>query len=77
MSSYRAPSAPEPNSRNERNHRHDYQAQHHHAGPVRRSCRQGERAVSAQLSPEEVVRKFFGCYTNGRPEDFDEVVAPD
>jgi hypothetical protein len=33
--------------------------------------------VSAQLSPEEVVRKFFDCYTNGRPEDFDEVVAPD
>jgi choline dehydrogenase len=22
------------------------------------------------------VRKFFDCYTNGRPEDFDEVVAP-
>ena len=33
--------------------------------------------MSAQLSPEDVVRKFFGCYTNGRPEDFDEVVAPD
>jgi hypothetical protein len=33
--------------------------------------------VSAQLSPEDVVRKFFHCYTNGRPEDFDEVVAPD
>jgi hypothetical protein len=33
--------------------------------------------VSAQLSPEEVVRKFFDCYTNGRPEDFDQVVAPD
>jgi hypothetical protein len=33
--------------------------------------------VSAQLSPEDVVRKFFDCYTNGRPEDFDEVVAPD
>ncbi len=32
--------------------------------------------MSAQLSPEEVVRKFFDCYTNGRPEDFDEVVAP-
>ena len=29
------------------------------------------------MSPEEVVRKFFDCYTNGRPEDFDEVVAPD
>ena len=37
---------------------------------------QGE-AVSARLKPEDVVRKFFDCYTNGRPEDFDEVVAPD
>ena len=34
-------------------------------------------AVRAQLKPEEVVRKFFDCYTDGRPEDFDEVVAPD
>ena len=33
--------------------------------------------MSAQLSPEDVVRKFFDCYTNGRPQDFDEVVAPD
>jgi hypothetical protein len=33
--------------------------------------------VSTELAPEEVVRKFFECYTNGRPEDFDEVVAPD
>jgi SnoaL-like domain len=33
--------------------------------------------VSAQLSPEEVIRKFFDCYSNGRPEDFDEVVASD
>ena len=33
--------------------------------------------MSAQLSPEDVVHKFFDCYTNGRPEDFDEVVAPD
>src|SRR5690348_9740947 len=64
-------------SRNERNHRHEYPAQHPRAAPVRRSRRQGERAVSAQLSPEDVVRKFFACYTNGRPEDFDEVVAPD
>ena len=37
---------------------------------------QGE-AVGAQLKPEDVVRKFFDCYTNGRPEDFDRVVAPD
>ena len=29
------------------------------------------------MSPEEVIRKFFDCYTNGRPQDFDEVVAPD
>jgi hypothetical protein len=33
--------------------------------------------MSEQLSPEEVVRGFFDCYTNGRPEDFDQVVAPD
>ena len=37
---------------------------------------QGE-AVGAQLKPEDVVRKFFDCYTNGRPEDFDRFVAPD
>jgi hypothetical protein len=29
------------------------------------------------MSPEEAVRKFFDCYTNGRPEDFDACVAPD
>src|SRR5260370_34150707 len=34
------------------------------------------QAVGAQLKPEDVVRKFFDCYTNGRPEDFDEAVAP-
>src|SRR5689334_14133117 len=34
-------------------------------------------STGQQLSPEDVVRKFFDCYTNGRPEDFDEVVAPD
>jgi len=33
--------------------------------------------LTTQLSPEEVVRRFFDCYTDGRPEDFDEVVAPD
>jgi SnoaL-like domain len=33
--------------------------------------------VSEQLSPEDVVRRFFDCYTDGRPEDFDQVVAPD
>jgi hypothetical protein len=33
--------------------------------------------VSEQLSPEDVVRKFFDCYTDGRPEDFDQVVGPD
>jgi hypothetical protein len=29
------------------------------------------------MTPEQAVRKFFDCYTNGRPEDFDECVAPD
>ncbi|HMD95503.1 MAG TPA: nuclear transport factor 2 family protein [Trebonia sp.] len=29
------------------------------------------------MSPEEAVRKFFDCYTDGRPEDFAECVAPD
>jgi hypothetical protein len=33
--------------------------------------------MSPRLSPEEVVRQYFGCYTNARPEDFGEVVAPD
>jgi hypothetical protein len=33
--------------------------------------------MTAQLSPEEAVRKFFDCYTDGRPENFDECVAPD
>jgi hypothetical protein len=33
--------------------------------------------MSAHMSPEESVRKFFDCYTNGRPQDFDECVAPD
>jgi hypothetical protein len=33
--------------------------------------------VSAPMSPEQAVRKFFDCYTNGRPEDFDQCVAPD
>jgi SnoaL-like domain len=33
--------------------------------------------VTGQLSPEEVVRGFFDCYTSGRPDDFDRFVAPD
>jgi hypothetical protein len=33
--------------------------------------------VSVELTPEEVVRGFFDCYTNGRPRDFDQFVAPD
>jgi SnoaL-like domain len=33
--------------------------------------------VSTPASPEEAVRKFFDCYTNGRPQDFGECVAPD
>ncbi len=33
--------------------------------------------MSAVNSPEQAVREFFDCYTNGRPEDFDQCVAPD
>jgi hypothetical protein len=33
--------------------------------------------VSSPMSPEEAVRKFFDCYTNERPEEFDECVGPD
>jgi hypothetical protein len=33
--------------------------------------------MSEQLTPEAVVRRFFDCYTDGRPEDFDQVVAAD
>ena len=33
--------------------------------------------MSAELAPDEVVRKFFDCYTEGRPQDFDQVVTPD
>ena len=33
--------------------------------------------MSDPVSPEEAVRKFFDCYSSGRPEDFDECVAPD
>ena len=33
--------------------------------------------MSAQSSHEDVVRRFFDCYTNGHPGDSDEVVAPD
>ena len=33
--------------------------------------------MSAELSPEQAVRKFFDCYTKGRPENFDECVAPE
>jgi hypothetical protein len=29
------------------------------------------------MDPEQAVRKFFDCYTNGRPEDFSQCVAPD
>jgi ketosteroid isomerase-like protein len=28
-------------------------------------------------SPEQLVRRFFACYSEGRPEDFDQVVAAD
>jgi hypothetical protein len=33
--------------------------------------------MESWMSPEEAVRKFFDCYTNGRPEDFSLCVAPD
>ena len=33
--------------------------------------------MTDRLSPEDVVRTFFDCYSNGRPEDFDQVVATD
>jgi hypothetical protein len=33
--------------------------------------------MTAQLSPEEAVRMFFDCYTDGRPGDFGNCVAPD
>ena len=33
--------------------------------------------MNAPARPEEAVRKFFDCYTNGRPEDFDECVGTD
>ena len=29
------------------------------------------------MSPVEAVRAFFDCYSDGRPQDFDTVVAPD
>ena len=33
--------------------------------------------MTAEMSPAGVVRAFFDCYSNGRPQDFDQVVAPD
>lgn len=33
--------------------------------------------MSKPQTPEEAVRTFFDCYTNGRPEDFDQCVGPD
>ena len=33
--------------------------------------------MSDPIGPETAVRKFFDCYTNGRPEDFDDCVAND
>jgi ketosteroid isomerase-like protein len=33
--------------------------------------------ITQELSPQDVVRRLYDCYNNGRPEDFDEVVAPD
>jgi len=31
--------------------------------------------MSARMSPEEAVRKFYDCCTSGRPEDFDEAIV--
>jgi ketosteroid isomerase-like protein len=33
--------------------------------------------VTTQFTPEEAVRAYFDCYSDGRPADFDQVVAPD
>jgi hypothetical protein len=33
--------------------------------------------MTAQLSPEEAVRRFFDCYSRGRPEEFEDCVAAD
>jgi hypothetical protein len=38
-----------------------------------RSPPEGAEAVT----PEDAVRAFFAAYSEGRPEQFDEVVAPD
>jgi ketosteroid isomerase-like protein len=29
------------------------------------------------VTPEEAVRAYFAAYSEGRPEQFDEIVAPD
>ena len=29
------------------------------------------------MTPEEAVRAYFAAYSEGRPEQFDEIVAPD
>lgn len=29
------------------------------------------------MTPEAAVRAFFDCYSGGRPQDFDTVVATD
>ena len=29
------------------------------------------------MTPEDAVRAFFAAYSEGRPEQFDEIVAPD
>jgi ketosteroid isomerase-like protein len=31
----------------------------------------------AAVTPEEAVRAYFAAYSDGRPEQFDEVVSPD
>ena len=33
--------------------------------------------MSAELTAEQAVRKYFDAYTEGRPQDFDQVVGAD
>ena len=33
--------------------------------------------MTSELSPEQAVREFYACYSDGRPQDFDAVVADD
>jgi ketosteroid isomerase-like protein len=33
--------------------------------------------VTGETDAEAVVRRYFDCYSQGKPEEFDQVVAPD